>query len=49
MCYSNPTNMKTDTFAYPSKYNGLYSPAIYIQTNGIYKTEADIYEVWLEK
>lgn len=49
MCYSNPTNMKTDTFDYLHRYNGLYSPAIYIQTSGNYKTEADIYEVWLEK
>ena len=48
MCITNPIENETIKWDI-TKYNGMYSPAIYIQSQDQLTSEANIYEVWLEK
>lgn len=48
ICYVDSVNQKTIKWDL-SEYNGIYSPAIYIQSEREKTVEANIYEIWLEK
>lgn len=48
ICYTNPVDKKITKLDI-SNYSGMYSPAIYIQSELQLTSKANIYEVWLEK